>query len=362
MVVLIVIVALALAVALGAGLAWLARLVRAELSRLRADSGAQLVERNADVDRRLHALVETMDRRLGELDTKVDRRLGALDTKIDGRLENASRTTNQIHERLGKVDEATAQMLERAKDLARLEQALRPPKARGGFGELLLENLLRDRLPPGAYAVQHTFAGGERVDAVIRVEKLVPVDAKFPLDNFHRIVEAGDDAARELAVKAFGRDVKHHVDAIAEKYIRPAEGTYDFALMYFPAEAVYYELVCGPTSAALAYAHSKRVFPVSPTTFNAYLQVIALGLKGMQIEQHAHEVMAYCAALQKDFGRFKEDFELVGTHVGRAQTKFVDAEKRLGRFEAKLDQASERDKLEAADVLPVALPEARDAA
>src|SRR5687768_2353818 len=259
MVFVIVIAGLVLAAAFAGGLVWLARLLRTELSGLRDESGAQLLERNAGVDRRLHAIVETMDRRLGELDTKVDRRLGALDTKIDGRLESASRTTSQIHERLGKVDEATAQMLERAKDLARLEQALRPPKARGGFGELLLENLLRDRLAPGAYAVQHTFSSGERVDAVIRVDKLVPVDAKFPLDNFHRIVEAGDDAARELAVKAFGRDVKVHVDAIAEKYIRPADGTYDFALMYLPAEAVYYELVCGPTSAALTYAHGKRV-------------------------------------------------------------------------------------------------------
>jgi DNA recombination protein RmuC len=362
MVVFLVITVVVVAGALAAGLVLLARLVRTELARLRDDSGTQLVERNADVDRRLGAIVETMDRRLGELDTKVDRRLGALDTKIDGRLESASRTTSQIHERLGKVDEATAQMLDRAKDLARLEQALRPPKARGGFGELLLENLLRDRLPASAYAVQHTFASGERVDAVIRVEKLVPVDAKFPLDNFHRIVEAGDDAARELAVKAFARDVKHHVDAIAEKYVRPAEGTYDFALMYLPAEAVYYELVCGGTTGVLAYANAKRVFPVSPTTFTAYLQVIALGLKGMQIEQHAHEVMAYCAALQKDFDRFKEDFELVGTHVGRAQTKFVDAEKRLGRFEAKLDQASEHEALDASDAVPAVLPRARDAA
>ena len=335
------------AAALGVGLL---RLLRTELARLRTDSGAQLAERNAEVDRRLQAIVETMDRRLGELDSKVDRRLAT-----------ATETTTRIHERLGKVDEATAQMLERAKDLARLEQALRPPKARGGFGELLLENLLRDRLPRDAYALQHTFRSGERVDAVIRVEKLVPVDAKFPLDNFHRTLEAGDDAERELCEKAFARDVKAHVDAIAEKYIRPAEGTYDFALMYLPAEAIYYELVCGRTGALLAYAHSKRVFAVSPTTFNAYLQVVALGLKGMQIEQHAHEVMAYCAQLQKDFVRFKDDFDIVGKHLGHAQSKFHEAEKRLDRFETKLERASEHEALEA-DAEPPALPSAREAA
>ena len=314
---------------------WLARVLRADIRGLHSESGVQLSERNAEVDRRLQALVETMDRRLGELDTKVDRRL-----------ESASTQTMQIHERLGKMDEATAQVLARAQDLARLEQALRPPKARGGFGELLLGNLLRDRLPADAYTIQHTFRSGDRVDAVIRVDKLVPVDAKFPLDNFERLVEAETDDERALYEKAFARDLKGHVDAIAGKYILPAEGTYDFALMYLPAESVYYELVCGRTGALLKYAHDKRVFPVSPTTLTAQLQVIALGLKGLQIEQHAQEVMAYCAQLQRDFGRFKEDFELVGTHLGRAQSKYAESEKRLDRFEGKLEQATEHEAVE----------------
>ena len=117
--------------------------------------------------------------------------------------------------------------------------------------------------------------------------------------------------------------------------------------MYLPSEAIYYELACGKTGALLAYAHDKRVLPVSPTTLTAYLQVIVLGLKGLQIEQHAQEVMAYCSQLQSDFGKFKEDFELVGTHVGRAQNKFVDAQKRLGRFESKLEQAGEAAELPA---------------
>jgi DNA recombination protein RmuC len=234
-------------------------------------------------------------------------------------------------------------MLERAKDLARLEQALRPPKARGGFGELLLENLLRDRLPPSAFALQHGFQGGERVDAVVKVGQLIPVDSKFPLDNFARMVETEDDTERQLYERAFARDVKGHIDAIAAKYIRPGEGTYDFAFMYVPVEAVYYELACGRTGALLQYAHEKRVFPVSPTTFVAYLQVIVLGMRGMQIEQHAHEVMGYVAALQKDFGRFKNDFDLVGRHLGNAQSKFAEADKRLGAFEAKLERASDEE-------------------
>jgi DNA recombination protein RmuC len=311
---------------LAAGLAWLARLLR----DLRADWSAQLAERTAEVDRHLLGVTETMDRRLGELDTKVDRRL-----------ESASQTTNKIHERLGKVDEATTQMLERAKDLARLEQALRPPKARGGFGELLLENLLRDRLPPSAYEMQYTFDSGERVDALVKVERSIPIDSKFPLDNYNRLVEAESDDERTLAERQFARDVKQHIEAIATKYIRPDEGTYDFAFMYIPVEAVYYELACGKTGALLAHAHERRVFPVSPTTFTAYLQVIALGLRGMQIEQHAHEVMAYVAELQRDFDRFADDFDKVGTHIGHAQSKYHEASKRLERFEGKLERAIE---------------------
>src|SRR5437764_4608616 len=275
---------LSLALALGGVLVWVVRVLRAEFRVLRSDSAAQLAERNADVDRRLEAVVETMDRRLAELDTKVDRRLAT-----------AGQTTTQIHERLGEMTKATAELNERAKELGRIEQALRPPKARGGFGELLLENVLRDRLPPGAYDLQYTFSTGERVDAVIRTEQLVPVDAKFPLDNFERMTAAADLAEQELHAKAFARDVKGHIDAIATKYIRPGEGTYDWALMYLPAEAIYYELVSGKTGALLQYAHDKRVFPVSATTFTAYLQVIAFGLKGMQIERNAQAVMEYTA-------------------------------------------------------------------
>src|SRR5579872_6270239 len=236
----------------------------------------------------------------------------------------------------------TTELNERAKDLGRLEQALRPPKARGGFGELLLENLLRDQLPPDAYSIQYTFPSGERVDAVVRAGGLLlPIDAKFPLDNFERMVDASDDADRQLHEKAFARDVKGHIDAIASKYIRPDHGTFDLAFMYLPAETIHYELVSGKTGALLAYAHGKRVFPVSAGTFSAYLQMIVLGLKGMQIEQRAEEVMKYCAALQKDFTAFREDFDLVGKHLSNAQGKYASAEKRLDRFETKLEQAAD---------------------
>ena len=152
-----------------------------ELTAWRADAAQQLAERTPR-STGASASYETMDRRLGDLDTKVDRRLETRPEDDDG----DPRAPRQGRQR-------AAQMLERAKDLSRLEQALRPPKARGGFGELLLENLLRDRLPPSAYAMQHTFSSGDRVDAVVRAGQLIPVDSKFPFDNYQRIVEAQND-------------------------------------------------------------------------------------------------------------------------------------------------------------------------
>jgi DNA recombination protein RmuC len=306
------------------------------------------------LDQGLSGIADKLDRRLGELDTRVDRRLEGLDGRLLTTQQSTGQTATEIVERLSKLDGTATQMLDRARDLARLEQALRPPKSRGGFGELLLGNLLRDRLPADAYQLQYTFRDGERVDAVIKVEKLVPVDAKFPLDNFERLVEADDDE-RALHEKAFARDLKGHVDAIAQKYIRPAENTFDFALMYLPSEAVYYELVCGKTGELLKYAHAKRVFPVSPTTFTSQLQVIVLGLKGLQIEQHAQDVMAYVAQLAKDFERFRDDFGVIGTHIANAQKKYGEADKRLERFETNLERAAEWEELESAE--PVEAPE-----
>jgi DNA recombination protein RmuC len=306
------------------------RTLRTELGALRAESATQLSDRTADVDRRL-----------GELTATFDRRLEGLDGRVLATQKASGQTATQIVEKLGKLDGTAAQMLARANDLAKLEQVLRPPKARGGFGELLLENLLRDRLSPSAYTMQYGFNSGERVDAVVRVGQLIPVDSKFPLDNFQRIVEAGSDDERQLYEKAFARDVKTHIDAIATKYIRPDEGTYDFAFMYVPVESVYYELACGPTGALLQYAHERRVFPVSPTTFTAYLQVIVLGMRSMQIEEHAHEVMAYVAALGNDFDRFRDEFDLVGKHLTHAQASFGKADKRLDKLGTRLDEAIE---------------------
>jgi DNA recombination protein RmuC len=315
-------------------------LVLRELNRQRDASSAALAERNGELERRLGALNETFDRRLGAIDTKVDQRLNGLDNRLLATQRSAGETTTQIVEKLGKLDGTAAQMLARANDLARLEHALRPPKARGGVGELLLANLLRDCLPPDAYQLQYGFAGGERVDAVVRAQSLLSIDAKFPLDNFVRLTESQDETERTTAERMFVRDVKGHIDAIAGKYIRPGEGTFDFAFMYLPSESVYYELVCAKAGDLYEYSMAKRVFPVSPSTFHAYLQMILLGLKGLQIERHAHDVMAYCAQLAKEFERFEADFGVVGKHLANAQSKFAEANGKLDRLGTSLERAT----------------------
>jgi DNA recombination protein RmuC len=340
-------IALLIALIVGAiGAVWLAR------------AGRTLLEH------RLTGMEEKLDRRLGGVESKVDLRLEGLDGRLLMQQQSAGQTTAQIAEKLERVQGATAQVLARANDLARLEQALRPPKARGGFGELLLGNLLRDMLPADAYSLQYGFKSGERVDAVIKVDRLVPVDAKFPLDNFSRLVETDDEAESAMHAKAFERDVKIHLDAIASKYVRPAEGTYDFALMYLPSESVYYEVVCSKNETLYRYALAKRVFPVSPTTFHAYLHVIALGLKGLQIEQHAQEVMAYCSGLAKDFERFRAEFDTLGKHLGNAQTKYGEADRRLGGLSRDLERATDWDRVvEPTEALTLQeLPPAADAA
>jgi DNA recombination protein RmuC len=339
MAVALVLVVLVLAV-LGGGCVLLMRVLRAELVAQRQETREELAARS----------------------TEINRRLEGLDGRLLSAQQSTGQTATQIVEKIGELGRTSAQMLQRANDLARLEQALRPPKARGGVGELLLANILRDSLPSDAYELEHTFRSGERVDAVVRADKLVPIDAKFPLENFERVVNAQDDAERQLYEKAFARDVKIHVDAIATKYVRPADGTFDFALMYLPSESIYYELVCGKTGGLYAYALGKRVFPVSPSTFHAYLAIIVLGLRGLQIEQHAQDVMAYCAQLAKDFGRFRADFDVVGKHIGNAASKYGEADRRLERLETRLEQATEATEVDEPAAQQPELPRALDAA
>jgi DNA recombination protein RmuC len=263
---------------------------------------------------------------------------------MDSRLDNAARVIHDVHGRLGELRTSTEHLAEIGKDIAGLQSILKAPKLRGGIGELFLEDLLRQILAWDRFRTQYEFRGGEKVDAVILLQDgMVPVDAKFPLENFQRILRATTDEERKATRRAFIRDVKTHVDAIASKYIRPDEGTFDFALMYIPAENVYYETIIkddefGGEMALFQHALNRRVIPVSPNSMYAYLNTILLGLKGLRVEESAREIMDGIARVNSEFDRFVEAFRLVGRHLENSAKQFQEADKRLGKVEGKMQE------------------------
>ena len=264
-----------------------------------------------------------------------------LSERIHQAEESSQRSFERLAGTIGGLSKATEQMLEVGKTINSLEDLLKPPKLRGGMGETLLEELLAQILPPEFYTFQYGFKSGEKVDAVVRLgDGFVPVDAKFPLESFRRMASIEDEKMRKSERRIFIRQIKTHVDSIAQKYILPDEGTYDFALMYIPAENVYYEAIIkdGESEGLFPYTMQKRVIPVSPNSFYAYLQVIVRGLRGLKIEEKAKEIMTQLSRLQDDEGRFKKEFETLGTHITNARNKYDDAYRRLNSFEDKLTE------------------------
>lgn len=285
---------------------------------------------------------------LQKVNTDLTQTLQNVDKNVNARLDNAAKVIGDVHRKLGEVHETTKQVQEIGKDISSLQDILKAPKLRGGMGELFLGDLLKQVLPPSRYQEQYRFKSGEKVDAVILLkESMVPVDSKFPLENFKRVVEAKDEASKISAKKQFVRDVKKHIDDIQRKYILPDEGTFDFALMYIMAENVYYEIIIkdedlGDEKSVFKYAIDNRVIPVSPNSFYGYLQTILLGLRGMHVEEQAQEILKNLARLEGDFDRVMNDFTTMGKHIKDMFSKYEDTEKRLIKFGDKLESMTEK--------------------
>ena len=330
-------VALALLVVI---LAFLWRLVRSPLP-------LEMQERlEKKEQQKLDLLKEEWSKRLGEEVTRVWQQVqGQVQTterSVSQKLQQANDTFARVSQELGRLQEATQKVEEVGRNVSSLQDLLRAPKIRGGLGEFFLADLLTQILPPDRFRLQHSFSDGERVDAVIELnDRLLPIDSKFPLERFRKMGQAATDEERTEWRRAFFRDVKQHIDSIAQKYIRPFEGTFDCALMYIPAENVYYESILkdegeGAGMSVFPYAVQKRVIPVSPNSFYAYLQVILLGLRGMAVEQRTQEILSHLMKLQKELGGLREDFDLAGKQLRNAVSNFERADRHLGRFEDRL--------------------------
>ena len=287
-------------------------------------------------------LLILMQRQLASLREQVRKSLENTDQTLSQRFETTSRAVSDVQTNLARLEESNKRIFEVGKDISSLQEILRAPKIRGGLGEFLLGDLLSQILPSKHFSLPHAFKSGERVDAVIHLaDRLVPVDSKFPLENFRKLLETDSDRDRKVHRRRFISDVKSHINAIAEKYIVPDEGTLPFALMYIPAENVYYETIVKDQDAedgkSLAdYSMQKRVIPVSPNTFYLYLQTIILGLKGLEVEKNAEEIISALGRLRVDFDRFNRDFGLIRTHLRNANVCFDSADKKRERFEDRL--------------------------
>jgi DNA recombination protein RmuC len=285
--------------------------------------------------RALEANTRELNQRLAEMQQVLLQSTSA----VNNRLDSAAQLSSELNRKLGELTVAAQNIAAVGKEFASLQEILRAPKPRGVLGEFFLANILQEMVP-NHYELQYRFRSGEKVDAVIRLgDRLVPVDAKFPLEDFQRLLAAKTDEERQVLRRQFAQTVRKHIDTIARKYILPDEGTYDFALMYIPAENVYYETVITTAEkgeSILNYALNSRVIPVSPATIYAYLQAILLGLRGMQVQEQAQQILAQLSALQLALERFQDKFQTLGTHLTNAHNRYEEAGRELERLAVRL--------------------------
>jgi DNA recombination protein RmuC len=303
---------------------------------------------------------ESIDRRFEELRRAVEARAQAVERTVALGQSSVGEHLGQIREKMGRVFEASQRIEKLATDMTRLEDLLKPPKIRGGLGETFLEQALEQVLPRRFWEMQHRFPGGEVVDAAIMLNgRIVPVDSKFPLENYRKSREAASEEERRHARRDFAADVRRHVETIRAKYIRPEAGTYEFALMYVPAEALYCEIAGEGEEDSLAdFAMERRVIPVSPRLLYAYLATVAMGLKGLELQEGAREIHARLTDLGRNWERVEAPFAKLGAHLGNTQKQYEEAVRALDRFAAKLEGLAEKaeekleEEIEAAPPLP----------
>jgi len=278
--------------------------------------------------------------RFDKFQQQVESRLDSSKQFLSERVSATERTARELSQHFGHLREASQQILNTNTEILDFQKMLASPSARGGFGEMLLETLLRDILPADRYELQYTLSSGDRADAVLKLQDgyIVAVDAKFPLAWYEPLVHASDEQGRISAYREFSADVKKHAKDIARKYIHEQDRTLSFAFMYIPAEGVYYEIVRNPELWNAITA--MKVYPVSPNSFVPYMYTVLVGLKGLQIEKEAKNILQLLGKFQKDFNRVDVEFSKVGSHLEQALHRHEDAEKIFSRLKGKVEGLS----------------------
>jgi DNA recombination protein RmuC len=293
----------------------------------------QIQQIRSDFQNQVHQLQQSFQERF---DSNVNTVAGHLGI-ITNQMNNTTNVVTQVEGKLGQISEAGRQIFDLARQISSLQNILQSPKMRGGLGEYLLQDLLTQCLHSRSFALQHTFGRGSVVDAALFVgDRILCVDSKFPLENFNRLNKVQSDDEKRSARKLFLSDVKRHIKDIAEKYILPDENTFDFALMFIPAENVYYEVIIRDETKLYEFCMEKKVIPVSPNTFYAYLQVILMGFRGFQISEHARYILTQLQQLGNDITRFENDFVKVGGHIRDAQGSFEKSDIRFQKLKKKV--------------------------
>jgi len=281
-----------------------------------------------------------LQNQINDITRTLDSRLAESTRLLQGQFGTSTKIIQEVTEKLVKLDETNRQVVNFADQLRNLQDILKNPKQRGILGEYYLETVLKNVLPPGSYQMQYAFSDGVIVDAAVFIDKrVIPIDSKFSLENYNRILEARDDTERKRYEAAFIADLKTRIDETS-KYVKPQENTMDFAFMFIPSEAVYYDLLINKVGAVsddtrnlVHYAGQKRVIIVSPTSFLAYLQTVLQGLKNQKISEQAQEIIKQVENLRRHLMGYEEYMQKLGKNLGVTVNMYNSAYKEFGKID-----------------------------
>ena len=300
-----------------------------------------------------------LQNQISEINRTLDTKISESTRAIQQHYGESAKIIRDVTEKLVKLDETNKQVINFADQLKSLQDILRNPKQRGVLGEYYLKTVLENILPPGTFKMQYEFKDGTIVDAVIFLkDRIIPIDSKFSLENYNRLLESRDENEKKKIEEIFRQDLKNRIDETS-KYIKPSEKTMDFAFMFIPAEAIYYDLLINKVGVVNArdlveYAFvEKKVIVVSPTTFFAYLQSVLQGLKALQIEESAKEIRKRVEELGRHLASYDTFMKKLGSHLGTSVGAYNSAYKELGKIDKDILKITG----EAVEIEPLALEE-----